>query len=87
LKRPEFFLPVEKERIFGFLFGLTGINSIQGGIVFEHIMVWKCIELFETGNHKHFILFVNPPVVLLPLFIISLDHLRKKLVFVGFVIG
>lgn len=49
-------------------------------------MVGQSFELFRIRNHEHLVLLVNPPMVLLPLLVVRVNHLREELVFVRLVV-
>ena len=72
------FLTIEEEGILGVLLGNGCIDSIDMRIVFKHIMIRKRQKLLGIlSEHQHFILFINPPMIFLPLLIyrISLNFM------------
>lgn len=50
-------------------------------------MIGEGEELFVVGDHEHFVLFIYPPVIAFPLFVVDVNHFGEELVLVGLVIG
>jgi hypothetical protein len=69
------------------LFGDGCVDAVLIGIGFEHVVVGECEKLFVVGDHEHFVLFVDPPMVLLPLLVVDVHHFREELILIGLVVG
>lgn len=77
LQRPVILLPIEEQRIFGVLLDKTGVDSIDLGRFFQHIVIRQGFEFFRWANHKHFVLLVDPPMFFFPFLVVGMHHFRK----------